>query len=421
VYPAERLDGFLALSSQPRQRRCGWPSRGGGVATGWRLNDNTCHWHHARFDLASGGTFGPFAGDVRTFPVAVVDSMVWVGGPWSLASGTAMAGGARYLLDITMFVGGTAMEYTTLGRTGLQVSRVGFGGGGIGQVWGPSTEEESMRAVHRALDLGINFFDVAPSYGNGKAEEVLGVALRGRRDRVVVATKVRLRVEEMDDVPGAVQRSVEASLRRLRTDAVDVLHVHNRFTLRRGDTPDSLSAEDALGPVLEAYKRVQDAGKTRFIGVSAMEPHVPTIRRIIGSGQYDAVLAYYNLLNWTAQEPPPLGAAIFDNGQIIPLARSQGMGVIGIRSHAAGALTDRVDRPVPPGSLLEQDLASARTLGFLLEGPIRTLSQAAMVFCLMNRDIDTTVPGVKNVAETEEIAGCADLPPIPPHHLERLG
>jgi aryl-alcohol dehydrogenase-like predicted oxidoreductase len=71
--------------------------------------------------------------------------------------------------------------------------------------------------------------------------------------------------------------------------------------------------------------------------------------------------------------------------------------------------------------LLEQDLASARTLGFLLEGPIRTLSQAAMVFCLMNRDIDTTVPGVKNVAETEEIAGCADLPPIPPHHLERLG
>ena len=88
------------------------------------------------------------------------------------------------------------MEYTTLGRTGLQVSRAGFGGGGIGQVWGPTTDEESIRAVHRALELGINFFDVAPSYGNGKAEEVLGRALRGRSEDIVVATKVRLGAHE---------------------------------------------------------------------------------------------------------------------------------------------------------------------------------------------------------------------------------
>ena len=312
------------------------------------------------------------------------------------------------------------MEYVALGRTGFQVSRVGFGGGGIGQVWGPTTEEESVRAVHRALELGINFFDVAPGYGNGKAEEVLGVALQGRRDQAIVATKVRLRAEEMGDIVGAVSRSVEASLRRLRMDGVDVLHVHNRFTFQRGDTPDSLSADDVLGPVLEAYQKIQEAGKARFIGVSAMEPHVPTLKRILESGHYDTVLAYYNLLNWTAQEPPPLGISIFDNGQIIPLAKSLGMGVIGIRSHAAGALTPHVDRPVPAGTLLEQDVTSARTLGFLLERPISTLSQAAMVFCLMNRDIDTTVPGVKNVAETEEITGCVDLPSLPPHHLARL-
>jgi aryl-alcohol dehydrogenase-like predicted oxidoreductase len=83
-------------------------------------------------------------------------------------------------------------------------------------------------------------------------------------------------------------------------------------------------------------------------------------------------------------------------------------------------LSPQVDRPVPPGTLLERDVASAKTLGFLLDGPIRTLSQAAMVFCLMNRGIDTTVPGVKNVPEIEEIAGCLALPPIPPHHLARL-
>jgi aryl-alcohol dehydrogenase-like predicted oxidoreductase len=177
---------------------------------------------------------------------------------------------------------------------------------------------------------------------------------------------------------------------------------------------------------------VQRAGKTRFIGLSAMDPHVATLKRILESGDYDTVLAYYNLLNWTAQEPPPsnpptfppyqvgMTEGLFDNGQIIPLARSRGMGIIGIRSHAAGALTPQVDRPVPPGTLLEQDVARAKALGFLLEGPIRTMSQAAMVVCLMNQQIDTTVPGVKNVAEIEEIAGCIHLPPIPLRHLARL-
>ena len=312
------------------------------------------------------------------------------------------------------------MEYTVLGRTGLRVSRVGCGGGGIGQVWGPTTEAEAMRTIHRALELGVTFFDVAPSYGHGKAEEVLGRALHGRQEPVVMATKVRLAAAEMHDVAGAVRTSVEASLRRLRREMVDVLHVHNRFTPQRGDLPHSLSAADALGPVLDAYRQMQHTGKTRFIGISAMEPDVPTVRQIMTSGHFDTVLAYYNLLNWTAQEPAPPGVALWDNGQIIPLAASLGMGVIGIRSHAAGALSQQVDRPVPPGTLLAQDVDRAQTLGFLLEGPLRTLSQAAMVFCLMNRDIATTVPGVKNVAEMEELAGCVALPPIPPPHLTRL-
>jgi aryl-alcohol dehydrogenase-like predicted oxidoreductase len=313
------------------------------------------------------------------------------------------------------------MEYNELGRTGLTVSRVGFGGGGIGQVWGATTEEEAIGAVHRALELGVTFFDVAPGYGDGKAEEALGKALQDRTEPVIVATKVRLQADEMDDVAGAVQRSVDTSLRRLRRESVDVLHVHNRFTQVRGEVQDSLSAEDALGPVLDAYRAVQRSGKTRFIGLSAMDHHVPTVTRIIESNEYDTVLAYYNLLNWTAQEKPPPGIDIFDNGQIIPLAKSLRMGIIGIRSHAAGALSQAVDRPIPPtDSLLRQDMASAAKLGFLLAGQIKTLSQAAMVFSLMNRDIDTTVPGVKNRSEAEEIAGCGDLEPIPSSHLEWL-
>ena len=111
---------------------------------------------------------------------------------------------------------------------------------------------------------------------------------------------------------------------------------------------------------------------------------------------------------------------MFDNGQIIPLAKSLDMGVIGIRSHAAGALTGQIDRVISPGSPLEQDVDRGKHLAFLLDGPISTLSQAAMVFCLMNQDIHTTVPGVKNAAEAEEIAGCVDLPAIPEHHLSLL-
>ncbi len=313
------------------------------------------------------------------------------------------------------------MEYSILGRTGLRVSRAGFGGGGIGQVWGATTESEAIRSVHRALDLGITFFDVAPSYGDGKAEEALGKALVGRREQVVVATKVRLRADDMHDVAGAVSRSVERSLNLLRRDQVDVLHVHNRFTERRGEALDSITGDDVLGPVLDAYKEMRQANKTRFIGLSAMDHHVPTMHRLLNSGEYDTVLAYYNLLNTTAQVPKPSGADVFDNGQIIPLAKTKGMGIIGIRSHAAGALTPALDRPPNPGdALMEADLRKAAKLDFLLDGPIKTLSQAAMVFSLMTSDIHSTVPGVKNEAEAEETAACVDLPPIQEEHLQRL-
>ena len=314
------------------------------------------------------------------------------------------------------------MQYNSLGRTGLNVSRVGFGGGGIGQVWGATTRDEAVRAVHRALDLGINYFDVAPADGNGKAEEALGIALEGRSEEVIIGTKVRVPGDDLANATAAVQRSMETSLRLLKRDSVDILHVHNRFTENRGDVPNSLSADDVMGPVLEAYQAVQQAGKTRFIGLSAMDHDVPTLNKIMDTGDWDTMLAYYNLLNQTAQSPPPPGVNLFDNGQNILLAKKHDMGVIGIRSHAAGALTSGVDRPVPPDNdLLRQDVASAAQLGFLLDGNIKNLSQAATVYCLINEDIHATVPGVKNVAETEEMAGCIDLTPFSPAQMTRLG
>src|SRR3990172_3749356 len=103
------------------------------------------------------------------------------------------------------------MNYRTLGRTGLNVAEVGFGGGGIGSVWGPTTDQDVIRAVHGAIDVGVNFFDVAPAYGDGKAEDLLGQALAGRRNQVIVATKVQVPPERFDDMRQFTHESVEAS------------------------------------------------------------------------------------------------------------------------------------------------------------------------------------------------------------------
>ena len=130
------------------------------------------------------------------------------------------------------------MQYRTLGRTGLSVSEVGFGGAGIGHVWGETTDAEAQRAVRRALDLGINFFDTSPMYGGGRSEENLGAALAGRRQEAYIATKVRLQGEEEraspENMAAAVRRSLEASLGRLNTDYVDLLQVHHQVGREQG-------------------------------------------------------------------------------------------------------------------------------------------------------------------------------------------
>lgn len=310
------------------------------------------------------------------------------------------------------------MDYTTLGSTGLKVSRVGFGGGGVGQLFGRTTVSESVRTIHRALDLGVNFFDTAPEYG--KSEEVLGIALEGRRDTAIIGTKFRLRAEEMNNIQESIIKSVDKSLLRLRTDNIELLHLHNFIGPERDRKSRSLTEGDVLGPVMEGLNTLRQAGKVRFFGIPSWHRHNATLKQILKSGFLQVMLAYYNLLDWTSQETPPPGSSIFDQAQTIPLAKSLNMGVICIRSHAGGALTPQIDRPVEAGNHHPEDIEKAKSLGFLLDGQIQTLSQAAMVFCLMNTDLDTIVPGVKNVKEIEELAGCSDLPPIPEHHLARL-
>ena len=125
------------------------------------------------------------------------------------------------------------MEYKVLGRTGIRVSEIGFGCGNVGGLMVRGSHEEQVEAVSLAIELGIDYFDTAPSYGDGRSEANLGRVLEELRPEVTVATKVRISIEDMDDLQGAVERSLEASLRRLRMDSVDVLQLHSRVAMER--------------------------------------------------------------------------------------------------------------------------------------------------------------------------------------------
>lgn len=322
------------------------------------------------------------------------------------------------------------MKYRTLGRTGLQVSEVGFGGAGIGHVWGETTDAECIAAVRRALALGINFFDTSPMYGGGRSEENLGKGLAGQRGEVFIATKVRLQSEADRGNPrAAVRRSVAESLRRLDTDYIDLLQVHHQIGLDRGQYRAAagpppryallLNIEDCLN-LGQAMAELVQEGKCRFLGITAWDGQRAAVRATLESGRFATAQILFNMLNQSALRPPPAGFDDIDQGQALPLAQEHNIGVIGIRAHAAGALADTLDRPAAADSEVARDFARAQKLGFLKSGPYATRAQAALRYCLDQPAIATVVPGFKSVAEVEEAVAAAALPPLPAEGVARL-
>jgi aryl-alcohol dehydrogenase-like predicted oxidoreductase len=324
------------------------------------------------------------------------------------------------------------MKFRRLGRTGLSVSEVGFGGAGIGHVWGSTTDAACIAAVRRAVDLGINFFDTSPMYGDGRSEENLGQGLAGLREHVYIATKVRLRTEaDLADMAGAVRQSVEQSLRRLRTDIIDVLQVHHQLGPEGGQylaavgPPPRYAYRLTVDQALQlgaAMQRMVEAGKVRFLGITAWDGHPDVVQPLLASGVFDTAQILYNLLNRTAAAPLPTGFDDLDQGRSLPAAHRNDVGIIGIRAHAAGALVDRLDRVVAHDSAVARDHARCRKLAFLKKRPpLRTMSQVALRYCLDNPDIATVVPGVKSIAEVEEVAACTYLPPLDARDIATLG
>jgi aryl-alcohol dehydrogenase-like predicted oxidoreductase len=253
------------------------------------------------------------------------------------------------------------MERRTFGRTGADVSALGFGGAPAGLTnylgrWEAAAEASRasvVRAIRRALDLGVTYFDTAAGYGDGLSEEIFGEGLGADRRRVFLATKTR----RPNWTPAAIRAELEDSLRWLRTDHVDLLQFHG------GWWTDDDAARVLEGGGLETYERLRDEGKVRFVGFTAEGPNGP-VERLIASGRFDALMMCYNLCYQAAgayrnRTLPPETA--------LSLARGQGMGVVTMRTLTSGLLQRWLARIAPEvGESIDWNAA---LLGYVLSHP----------------------------------------------------
>jgi L-galactose dehydrogenase/L-glyceraldehyde 3-phosphate reductase len=319
------------------------------------------------------------------------------------------------------------MELRTLGRTGLRVSALGFGCGNVGGLMIRGTPAERERAVARAVELGINYFDTAPSYGDGQSERNLGAVLRALRPRVHVGTKFRIEPADLADVPAAVNRSLEASLGRLGLEHVDLLQLHNLLSIGPGDRP--LRVDDLLGAVVPALEKLREQGKIRFFGITALG-ETPALHRAIASDTLDTAQVCFNLLNPTAAHEVPPGYPAQDFERLLPLARRHQVGAIGIRVLAAGALSGQLARhrvavpavdPIASGPDYATDVARTRALEPLVAGGhAASLVEAALRFAVSGEGMSTVLLGYSDLAHLEYAAASVEKGPLPAAALDRL-
>jgi aryl-alcohol dehydrogenase-like predicted oxidoreductase len=321
------------------------------------------------------------------------------------------------------------MDYRVLGSTGLEVSQIGFGCGNVGGLMIRGEPEERVRAVARAMELGVNYFDTAPSYGNGVSERNLGQALKALSAEVYVGTKLRLEPQDMADARGALIRSVEESLTRLDRDYVDLIQVHNRIATQRDTGRDSLAAEDLLGVVVDTFRSLKAQGKVRNYGITGLGD-TEALQRVIDSGELDTVQVCYNLINPSAGQPVPPGFDLQDFGRLIERAEAANTGVIVIRVLAAGALSGEEARhpvavpsvaPIGSGQDYREDMDRATRFGFLVdEGHVEGMVEAAIRFALGKNGVSTVLVGYSSLEHLEKAVAYAARGPLPEDVLGRL-
>lgn len=305
------------------------------------------------------------------------------------------------------------MKYRTLGATGLRVSEIGFGTWGIGGTsYGPTDDDLSRSCLRMALEKGVNFFDTADLYGDGRAEELLGEVFANVRDQVIITTKGGTLPHTTFNMPqdfsrNHMEKALTASLKRLRTDYVDIYLLHSPEL-------EDLRGNEELFRILEEFK---SRGLIRHFGLSARSP-MDAIAGIQEFG-FQIVEVNFNIIDLRA-----IDSGLFD------LARERNVGIIGRTPLAFGYLSGTLTgseklspldhRANWPKSQLERWATAPDKFSFLYDDGRRTPTQSALRFCLEFSEISTVIPGMMRVAEVEEdLAASEDISPLSQEELEK--
>ena len=311
------------------------------------------------------------------------------------------------------------MKYRAFGRTGWQISEIGFGAWGIGRsMWIGATDDESTRALDRAMDLGLNFIDTALAYGDGHSERLVGATARRRRDRIYVATKVPPKNLLWPARPGIpigrvfpykyIIESTETSLKNLGLDSVDLQQFHVW-------SPDWLQADDWR----RAIQDLKKSGKVRAFGISVNDYQPDSVLETLETGLVDAIQVIYNIYDARAAE------------RLFPLCRQLGVGVIARVPLDEGGLTGAItpETTFPRGDWRGRYFAGdrkrrvserAERLRQELAGETGSLAEIALRFCMSHPAVSTVIPGMRSVRNVESSCGVSNLGPLPPATLAKL-
>ncbi|MFY9896558.1 MAG: aldo/keto reductase [Xanthobacteraceae bacterium] len=318
------------------------------------------------------------------------------------------------------------MEMRMFGRTGIRLSVLGFGCGAVGGLMVRGDPPDQERTIARAIDAGVNYFDTAVQYGNGESEKNLGRILQKLKPaNAVVGTKVRLPSASFGRIADAVAKSLDQSLTRLRRDRVDIFHLHNAITQAGGG--EALSVQQVLVEVVPAFERLRQQGKTRFLGLTAVG-ETEALHQVIDAGAFDSAQVVYNILNPSAASELPPNYPAQDYGRLFDHTKKAGVGVIGIRVLAGGALSGSTERhaiasppPEPIGSAMnyEADVERARRLMPLVKEEFAaSLTEAATRFAISHAAIGTILVGIATPQQFDEALAAVRKGPLPAAALE---
>lgn len=320
------------------------------------------------------------------------------------------------------------MQMRVFGRTGMKISPLGFGCGAVGGIMVRGDPADQERVVARAIEAGVNYFDTAVLYGDGESERNLGRILQKLKPAdVIVGTKVRIPPGEFSRIAEAVTTSLEGSLARLHLDRVDILHLHNPIAATGGGS--ALSVRQVLDEVVPAFDRLRQQGKIRFLGISAVGDTAP-LHQAIDSGAFDSAQIVYNMLNPSAGEELPKDYPAQDYRRLFDRTTAAGVGVVGIRVLAGGALSGSAERhpiaspaPEPIGSAMSYDAdidRARRLMPLVTEGFAGSLTEAATRFALSHPAMGTILVGMATPQQFEDALTAAEKGPLPQAALDRL-